>query len=143
VREPLGPEFVLTMGPEHHIRVYPMMVWEALGIELTTGGLEMELNPDRVRLQRLFGNCEYASTDPQNRLSIPKHLRDWATLDDNEPVVIIGNGTRLEIWNRTKWKEYAAKSFESEQEIGQVAARLAGSIGPPEIGEPAAPITIA
>lgn len=127
VREPLGAEFVLTMGPEHHIRVYPMAVWEALGIELTTGGLEMELNPDRVRLQRMFGNCEYTSTDPQNRLSIPRHLRDWAKLEDGDYAVIIGNGTRLEIWNRTRWREYAEKSFVSEQEIGAVAARLAGS----------------
>jgi MraZ protein len=102
-RDKLGDEFVLTMGPGHHIRAYPMPVWEALEEQLVSTGVDDELNPNLVFLQRMFGSCEFVSPDQQNRLSIPRHLREWAILREAETAVIIGNGLRLEIWSRAQW----------------------------------------
>ena len=65
------------------------------------------LNPDLIFLQRMFGNCEFVSYDQQNRLSIPRHLREWANLRESEAAIIVGNGTRLEIWSRAGWDAYS------------------------------------
>src|SRR5215472_14343500 len=73
-RDKLGEEFVLAIGPGHHIRIYPMQVWETMEEQLVSTDIRDELNPELVFLQRMFGNCEYASYDQQNRLSIPRHL---------------------------------------------------------------------
>ncbi len=119
-RDKLGEEFVLTLGPGHHIRVYPMPIWEAMEEQLVSVDVHDEFNPDLVFLQRMFGNCEFASSDQQNRLSIPRHLRDWANLRESDAAVIIGNGTRLEIWNRPGWDAY---SNDFTPENAAIAAR--------------------
>lgn len=106
-RDKLGDEFVLTIGPGRHIRVYPMPIWEAMEEQLVSADVHDELDPNLIFLQRMFGNCEFVGSDVQNRLSIPRHLRDWAGLRESEPAIIVGNGTRLEIWSRANWDSYS------------------------------------
>ena len=106
-REKLGDEFVLTIGPGRHIRAYPMPVWEAMEEQLVSVDVHDELDPDLIFLQRMFGNCEFVSYDQQNRLSIPRHLREWANLRESEAAIIVGSGTRLEIWSRANWDTYS------------------------------------
>ena len=106
-REKLGEEFVLTIGPSKHIRAYPMAVWEALEEQLASTDLDGELNEDSIFLQRMFGNCEFVSPDQQNRLSIPRHLREWASLRESDTAIILGSGTRLELWSRANWETYS------------------------------------
>jgi len=108
-RDKLGEEFVLTSGPGHHIRAYPMAVWEALEDQITSDDLAGELNEEANFLQRMFGNCEYVSPDQQNRLSIPRHLREWANLRESDTAIILGSGTRLEFWSRAGWEAYSAE----------------------------------
>lgn len=106
-REKLGDEFVLTIGPSRHIRAYPMQIWDTLEEQLASTDLDDELNEDSIFLQRMFGNCEFVSPDQQNRLSIPRHLRDWANLRESEAAIILGSGTRLELWSRANWETYS------------------------------------
>jgi MraZ protein len=103
LRDSLGEECVLTTGPGNHIRAYPVQVWDTMTAELAGIGLLDEQDKSLNLLQRMAGNCEYASTDPQNRLSIPSFLRRWASLEDGDTAVIVGSGNRLEIWNRANW----------------------------------------
>ena len=124
-REKLGEEFVLTVGPDNHIRAYPMPVWEAMEEQLVSADVHDELNPDLVFLQRMFGNCEFVSYDQQFRMSIPRHLRAWADLQESEPAIIVGNGTRLEIWNRTKW-DVTAKGFTSDRAASAARGHKSG-----------------
>ncbi len=108
-REKLGEEFVLTIGAGHHVRVYPLVVWEKLEAILTSGDARDELNKNLGFLQRMFGSCEFTGSDSQNRLTIPKHLREWAGLDEGNPAIIVGGGDRLELWSRDAWKIYSEK----------------------------------
>lgn len=107
-RESLGDEFVLTTGPDNHIRVYPMPVWEALQEQLMSQDIHDEQDEALNFLRRLYGNCEFVSSDPQNRLSIPRYMREWADLRESETAIIIGSGTRLEVWSRTRWNAMSA-----------------------------------
>lgn len=113
-RETLGDRFALTIGPDHHIRAYPMPVWEMLESQLIGTSLYDELDPDLLFLQRMFGSCEFVSPDRESRLSIPRHLREWAGMEEGEVVVIIGSGTRLEIWSRSHWREWSERLTEEE-----------------------------
>jgi MraZ protein len=130
-REKLGEEFVLTIGPDHHIRVYPMLVWEAMEEQLVSADVLDELDPDLQFLQRMFGNCEFVSYDQQNRLSLPRHLREWASLRESEPAIIIGSGTRLEIWSRGNWDKFS--DFTGEKSADAAARRR--SKLPPNVEE--------
>ena len=42
--------------------------------------------------------------DKQGRFLIVNNLREYANI--TKEVVIIGVGTRIEIWNKSKWKDY-------------------------------------
>ncbi len=55
--------------------------------------------------------------DKQGRFLIPANLREHASLD--KEVVIIGVGTRLEIWNRETWKNYSSDENISADEIAE------------------------
>lgn len=123
-RDKLGEEFVLTIGPGRHIRVYPMPIWEAMEEQLTSADVHDELNPDLIFLQRMFGNCEFVSSDQQNRLSIPRHLREWSGLREGDTAIILGSGTRLEVWSRANWDAYSADFTEEN------AARAAANRKP-------------
>ena len=123
-RDKLGEEFVLTIGPGRHIRVYPLPIWEAMEEQLTSADVHDELDPDLIFLQRMFGNCEFVSYDQQNRLSIPRHLREWAGLREGDTAIILGSGTRLEVWSRANWDAYSADFTEEN------AARAAANRKP-------------
>jgi MraZ protein len=121
-REKLGKEFVLTIGPGHHIRVYPMPIWDVMEEQLVSASVHDEMDPSLIFLQRMYGSCEFAEPDQNNRVSIPRHLRDWANLRESEIAIIVGNGTRLEIWSRTGWDTYS-NGFTEENAANAAAVR--------------------
>ncbi|MCS6776991.1 MAG: hypothetical protein RMJ43_11390 [Chloroherpetonaceae bacterium] len=127
-RPSLGEEFVLTMGPGNHIRVFPMAVWQRIEEQLIHVDMLDELNEDVLFLQRLYGNCEFVSLDQANRLSIPRYLRGWAGLQEGDLAIIIGVGTRLEIWSRPNW-ETVNKVF-TEANAASAAARRKFTLNP-------------
>ncbi len=128
-REKLGEEFVLTIGPGHHIRVYPTPIWDAMEEQLVSASVHDEMDPNLIFMQRMFGNCEFVSYDQQNRVSIPRHLREWAGLRESETAIIVGNGARLEIWSRAGWDAYS-NGFTEENAARAAAARKGVTIAP-------------
>jgi MraZ protein len=51
--------------------------------------------------------------DAQWRLTIPTILRDYALLEADRPVMVIGARNRIELWNVALWRESLAPSLES------------------------------
>ncbi len=141
-RDKLGEEFVLTTGPDHHIRIYPLTVWELLEEQLVSVDVHDEQDTSLVFLQRMFGNCEFVSYDQQNRLSIPRHLRDWAGLREGDTAIILGSGTRLEMWSRANWDTFSATFTSGNAERASSGRKAA--VGPRVVveagSEPTLPI---
>lgn len=135
LRSLLGDECVLTTGPGNHIRAYPVETWDAMTAEITSRGFLDEQDKALNLLQRMIGNCEYAKTDPQNRLTIPRFLRRWAGIDDGDTAVIVGSGNRLEIWNRASW-ENLVNGFTTETafEASSVVRQSRVAAASPEMG---------
>ena len=107
-RETLGPEFMLVTGPGPCLRIYPMEVFERMEDELASLDVLDEANEDKQLLQRLFYDGDIGTLDQQFRLTIPRPLRNWAELGrlDNETVIIIGMGEKLELWSHGAWDAY-------------------------------------
>lgn len=51
--------------------------------------------------------------DSQWRLTIPGNLRDWAGLQVDSPVMVVGALNRIELWQAELWRAQMAPSLES------------------------------
>jgi MraZ protein len=51
--------------------------------------------------------------DGQWRLTIPPNLRDYAGLEPEKPVMVVGALNRIELWQAELWKQRMAPSLES------------------------------
>lgn len=107
-REGLGEEFVATRGPDKTIYVFPVPVWNEIQERLSS----LLLEEGAGFLQRMFGGRTIVRIDPQSRLAIPKHLREWAGIDRS--AVLVGQGQKIEIWSKSAWDAYHT-NFTSEQ----------------------------
>lgn len=110
-RETLGEEFMLVTAPGPCLRIYPMQVFEKWEDQLDSKGVLDEADSDMQMLQRMFYNGDVASLDQQFRLTLPRALRTWAEFgkQDNETVIIIGQGDKLELWSHTAWEAYSSE----------------------------------
>ena len=50
--------------------------------------------------------------DKQGRVQLTQPLREYAQLDKD--VMIIGTGSRVEIWNLARWEQYNSAISESQ-----------------------------
>ena len=114
-REPLGEEFVLTRGLDGCLYIYPMDEWEAFEEKLRALPLTNKNARDFVRF--FLSGATECEIDKQGRFLITSNLREYATLEKD--AIIIGVGTRIEIWNREKWKSYNSDENISADEIAE------------------------
>jgi MraZ protein len=107
----LGEEFVATHGPDQAIWILPNSVWDDIQKELQSKKI---LDTEAGHLFRLlFGGKTVVKLDPQCRLAIPKLLREYADVALSSPAIIVGAGSRIEIWSKSLWTEFVRKTFNS------------------------------
>ncbi len=116
LRDSLSENFMMCPGLEGCIFLYPLSEWRSLEEKLRA--LPSLSTPDaRGFTRRLFAGAAQCALDKQGRLLIPNNLRDHASIDRD--VVITGVSTRVELWNKDRWKSYVeeqARSFEETAE---------------------------
>ena len=101
-RTSLGERFYMTKGLGNCIFIYTEEEYKILSDTLAK---QRQLDEHTMRLQRFFTSTE-ASVDGQGRVAIPAKLREWAKIGDQGDVVIVGTGSRIEIWSSAQWNEY-------------------------------------
>jgi MraZ protein len=117
-RDGLGAEFYATKGFERCLFLYPAAEWEAFGARLRALPLS---NEDARRLMRaFFSGATDCRVDAQGRVLLPAVLRDYAGLQ--REAVVVGAGSRAEVWEPEAWQRYEASSNES---LAAIAERLA------------------
>src|SRR5699024_8541051 len=116
----LGDQFVITKGLDTCLFVYPKDEWKILENKLKTLPLT---NKDARAFVRFFfsGACE-CSLDKQGRVLIPANLREHSKLEKD--AIIIGVATRLEIWSKELWDEYANEDYLSYDNIAEKMSEL-------------------
>lgn len=120
LREDIGERFVVTKGLDGCLFVFSLKEWEIFGEKLRTLPVSNKNARDFSRFF-LAGAIE-CEIDKQGRFLITSNLREFASLDKD--VVIIGVTTRLEIWNRDKWKSYNSDENISAEEIAENMSML-------------------
>ena len=112
-REELGETFVVTQGLDGCLFAFPNSEWQEFEEKLKA--LPMA-NRDARKFVRFFlAGAALAEVDKQGRILIPSVLREFAALEKD--VVLVGVGTRVEIWDKKRWEE--STSFEDMDEIAE------------------------
>lgn len=117
-RETLGDEFVVTKGLDGCLFVYDNHEWAAFEEKLKS--LPITNKDARAFVRFFLAGAASVEVDKQGRILLPGSLRDFAELIKD--VVLIGVGSRIEIWSREKWEN--AASFEDMDDIAEHMAEL-------------------
>lgn len=116
-REMLGEDFVVTRGMDGCLFVYANDDWNAFEQKLTALPI---MNKEARQFARFFlAGAAQVEVDKQGRILLPANLREFAKLDKD--VVLVGVGSRIEIWSRENWEE-----VNSDTSMDDIAAAMAG-----------------
>jgi MraZ protein len=100
--------------------IYPAHDWEQVErklMELPT------LHAQSRRLQRLMvGHATDLSLDGHGRMLLPPELREFAGLTRH--AMLIGQGSRCELWDEARWTERRAAWLKSEAAATDLPAEL-------------------
>ncbi|MBT9259857.1 MAG: division/cell wall cluster transcriptional repressor MraZ [Clostridiales bacterium] len=122
LREGLGDTFVVTKGLDQCLFAYPQEEWKKLQLKLQK--LPFTQANARAFVRFFFSGAAECSVDKQGRISLPAHLREYARLEKD--VVILGVGSRVELWDPQVWDAYAQ---ETAQQYAAIAEQLVGLDG--------------
>ena len=99
LREDMGEKFIITKGLDGCLFGFSQNEWTNFEEKLKALPLTNKNARDFVRFF-LSGAIE-CEIDKQGRFLITSNLREYAKLEKD--TVIIGVGTRIEIWDKEKW----------------------------------------
>ncbi|MDE6516299.1 MAG: division/cell wall cluster transcriptional repressor MraZ [Acetatifactor sp.] len=114
-REQLGDEFVVTKGMDGCLFVYANDDWSAFEQKLTSLPLN---NKEARKFARFFlAGAAQVEVDKQGRILLPANLRQFAGLEKD--VVLVGVGSRIEIWSRENWE-----NMDADSDMDDIAATM-------------------
>ena len=100
LRQDMGEKFILTKGLDGCLFAFSEKEW--LNFETKLKSLPLSDKNARNFVRFFLSGATDCEIDKQGRFLIPNNLRVAAKLE--KEVVIIGVGTRLEIWDNATWK---------------------------------------
>lgn len=116
-REQLGDEFVVTKGMDGCLFVYANDDWNAFEQKLTSLPL---INKEARKFARFFlAGAAQVEVDKQGRILLPANLREFASLEKD--VLLVGVGSRIEIWSRENWV-----NMDADSDMDDIAAAMEG-----------------
>ena len=118
LRQDIGEKFIITKGLDGCLFAFSQAEWFNFEEKLKTLPLSDKNARNFVRF--FLSGATECEIDKQGRFLIPNNLREAANLEKD--VIIIGVGTRLEIWNKETWKKCDEKI--SADEIAENMANL-------------------
>lgn len=110
LREAIGDKFVVTKGLDGCLFAFSLTEWANFEEKLKT--LPLSNRNSREFTRFFLSGATECEIDKQGRFLIPNNLRETANLQ--KEVVIIGVGTRIEIWDKTKWNSYNNENISVE-----------------------------
>ena len=108
-RKQLPEGSFVSVGLDRVLAIYPPEVWEALAQELRSP-LQ---GPDQRALARtLYSLSDSFEPDGQGRITLSGESRRAAGIEAPSTAVVIGSGSRVEIWPEGRWNSYSADAQE-------------------------------
>ena len=104
-RKQLAEGSFVSIGQDQVLAIYPPDLWAALAQELRSP----LPGPDQRALARtLYPMSDSFEPDGQGRISLQPEQRRVAGIESPSTVVVIGTGSRVEIWPADRWDNYTA-----------------------------------
>ena len=101
LRQDMGEKFIVTKGLDGCLFAFSQNEW--LNFETKLKSLPLSDKNARNFVRFFLSGATECEIDKQGRFLIPANLREVAKLDKD--VMIVGVGTRLEIWNKDIWQK--------------------------------------
>ena len=115
LRTDMGEKFIITKGLDGGLFVFSQNEWSNFESKLKELPLTNKNARDFVRF--FLSGATECEIDKQGRFLLVNTLREYAEI--TKEVIIIGVGTRLEIWNKEKWKKYNSNENISADTIAE------------------------
>lgn len=119
-RQLLRSGAVVTKGLDDCLVIYPKKEWEQLAGKIAA--LPFNKTHDRSLARFILAGAADADFDNQGRITLPEHLRKFASL--NKKTVIAGLYNRLEVWNEATWNAYKAKNEKQSNQIAEALGEI-------------------
>ena len=110
LRQDMGEKFIVTKGLDGCLFAFSQNEW--LNFETKLKSLPLSDKNARNFVRFFLSGATECEIDKQGRFLIPNNLRETAGLV--KETVIIGVGTRIEIWDKEKWTEYNNENMSVE-----------------------------
>ncbi|MEB4616568.1 division/cell wall cluster transcriptional repressor MraZ [Leucobacter sp. M11] len=112
-RDELADGLVITRGQERCLYVFSEREFAEMHDRIRSAPITSKQGRDYLRV---FLSGAHAETpDKQNRVTVPAGLREYADL--GRELVVIGAGSRAEIWNAAAWEAYLTEQETAFAEI--------------------------
>ena len=119
-REEILDGFVMTKGLDQCVFLFPLNEWQRMEEKLKS--LPLTHKDARAFVRYFFSGACDGELDKQGRIRIPQNLMDYAELSGKS--VVIGVGTRIEIWSEALWDDYNDDDSLSYDRVAQQLADL-------------------
>lgn len=104
-RKQLPEGSYVSVSQDNVLAIYPPDLWAALAEELKSP----LPGPDQRALARtLYPLSDSFEPDGQGRISLQPEQRRLSGIETSSTVVVIGTGSRVEIWPEGRWDSYSA-----------------------------------
>ncbi len=126
-------DVILYCLPEGAIAVYPPAIWETMrGAEPDRASKAANSVVFRRSLRRFGAMSSGAVISNQGRITISPLFRDYASLQPNSEVFVIGCEIGVEIWNSERWREETQliQQHISDKSVHEMDADLARDDAP-------------
>ncbi len=108
-----GDTFILTRGVDKCVVAYPMNEWKKYEEKFAT--LNQYNEKDRFFLRMILSWSEEVEMDGQQRVSLPKRLREFAGIESK--VTIVGMIDHIEFWQPEEFDKYLSGQSESYEDV--------------------------
>ena len=115
LRADIGEKFIITKGLDGCLFVFSQDEW--LNFEKKLKELPLTNKNARDFVRFFLSGATECEIDKQGRFLISANLREYANV--KKEIIIIGVGTRLEIWDKTRWKDYNSSDNISADDLAE------------------------
>jgi MraZ protein len=114
-RDELAAGLVLTRGQDRCLYVFSTKEFEAIHENIRQAPVTSKQARDYLRV--FLSGASDEIPDKQGRVTVPPTLREYANLD--KELVVIGVGSRAEIWDSKTWHTYLANKESDFSDISE------------------------
>ena len=115
LRKDLSDNIIVTRGIEECLFIYSKDEWEKIVDKLNN--LPFTKKDARAFVRFFLSGATDAEFDKQGRINIQKPLIDYAHIEKD--CIVVGTGTRLEIWSKNKWDMFMNSAKENMSDIAE------------------------